>query len=66
MMPEEVENRIAKHFFHYYLPDDVMTKIVDKLLPPCIFTQDEDLDVDELVRWAIEIIEEQLGDKELK
>ncbi|WP_183041249.1 hypothetical protein [Salipaludibacillus neizhouensis] len=54
MIPEEVENRIAKYFFHNYLPDEVMMEIVDKLLPPCIYTEEEDLDIDELILWAIE------------
>ncbi|UJL45739.1 hypothetical protein KFZ58_15310 [Virgibacillus sp. NKC19-16] len=34
----------------------VMMEIVDKLLPPCIYTEKEDLDFDELVRWVLEII----------
>ncbi|GAE95492.1 hypothetical protein JCM21714_4758 [Gracilibacillus boraciitolerans JCM 21714] len=66
MIPEEVENRIAKYFFHNYLPDEVMMDIVDKLLPPCIDTEKENLDIDELVRWALEIIKEQLEDKRFK
>lgn len=66
MIPEEVENRIAKYFFHNYLPDEVMMDIVNKLLPPCICTERKDLDFDELVRWAIEIIKVQLEDKKFK
>lgn len=66
MIPEEVENRIAKYFFHNYLPDEVMLEIEDKLLPPCIYTEKEGLDFDELVRWALEIIKEQLEDKSFK
>lgn len=66
MIPEEVENRIAKYFFHNYLPDEVMIEIVDKLLPPCIYTEEEDLDFDELTLWALEIIREQLEDKRFK
>ncbi|MBU8567925.1 hypothetical protein KM914_16110 [Virgibacillus pantothenticus] len=66
MIPEEVENRIANYFFHNYLPNEVMMEVVDKLLPPCIYTQEEDLDFDELVRGAIEIIKEQLEDKSFK
>ncbi len=34
MIPIEVENRIAKYFFHRYLPEGVMKEIVDRLLPP--------------------------------
>lgn len=66
MIPEEVENHVAKYFFHNYLPDEVMIEVVDKLLPPCIYTEKEELDFDELVRWAIEIIKEQLEDKRFK
>ncbi len=28
MIPTEVENRIAKYFFHRYLPEEVMMTIV--------------------------------------
>jgi len=50
MIPSEVENRIAKYFFHMYLPDDVLTKVEDRLLPSCITIEDEAIDHDELVR----------------
>ena len=63
--PIEVENRIAKYFFHRYLPNEVRIDVENRLLPPCIWAEEEDLDHDELVRWAIEIIDEQLGDKSL-
>ncbi len=66
MIPIEVENRIAKYFFHRYLPEGVMIKIEDRLLPTCIWTEEEDLDHDGLVRWAIEIINKQLEDKSFK
>ena len=66
MIPEQVENRIAKYFFHNYLPDEVMMDVVDKLLSQCIWTEEEDLDFDELVHWAIEIIDQQLEDKRFK
>lgn len=63
MIPIEVENRIAKYFFRLYLPDEVMIQIEGKLLPSCIGSEEEHLDHDELVRWAIEIIDEQLEEK---
>lgn len=66
MIPEEVEDRIAMYFFHNYLPDEVMWEIVDKLLPTCIYMEKEDLDFDELVHCAIEIIKDQLKDKRFK
>lgn len=49
-----------------YLPDDVMIKIEDKLLPSCIWTEEENLDYDELVRWAIDIIDSQLENKRFR
>lgn len=63
MIPEEVENRIAKYFFHNYLPNEVMYEIIDKLLPLCIYKENEDLDIDELVRRGIEIINRELVNK---
>lgn len=66
MIPIEVERRIATYFFHRYLPDEVMMEIVDKLLPICIETEDELLDVEVLVHWAVDIIDEQLEDKKFK
>lgn len=66
MIPIEVENRIAKYFFHMYLPDEVMVQIENRLLPSCIWSEEEDLDHDELIRWAIEIIDRQLENKKFK
>lgn len=66
MIPVEVENRIARYFLHMYLPEDVMMKVEERLLPSCILNEEEDLDQDELVRWAIDIIDKQLGDKRFK
>lgn len=66
MIPVEVENRIARYFLHMYLPEDVMMKVEERLLLSCILNEEEDLDQDELVRWAIEIIDKQLEDKRFK
>lgn len=66
MIPTEVEHRIAKYFLHRYLPNDVMIKVEDRLLPACIWIEEEDLDHDELVRWAIEIIDRQLKNKRFR
>lgn len=66
MIPLEVENRIARYFLHMYLPDEVRIAVEERLLPSCIWNEEEDLDQDELVRWAIEMIDEQLGDKKFK
>lgn len=32
MIPEEVENRIAKYFFHRYLPEEVRIEVEYRLL----------------------------------
>jgi hypothetical protein len=66
MIPSEVENRIARYFLHMYLPDEVRMKVEERLLPSCILNEEEDLDQDELVRWAIEVIEKQLGNKRFR
>ncbi|MBL4951663.1 hypothetical protein JK635_05330 [Neobacillus sp. YIM B02564] len=66
MIPTEVENRVAKYSFHRFLPEEVMVKIVDRLLTACVWDEEEDLDFDELVRWAIEIIDEELEDKRIR
>jgi len=66
MIPEEVENRIARYFFHMYLPEEVKQKVEEKLLSSCIWTDEGELDHDELVRWALEIIDNQLDGKHLK
>ena len=50
MIPSEVESRIAKYFFHMYLPDDVMRKVEVRLLPSCISIEGGAIDHDELVR----------------
>ncbi|PLR75293.1 hypothetical protein CU633_21860 [Bacillus sp. V3-13] len=66
MIPTEVENRIASYFFHRYLPEEVMTKIVDRLLTHCVWNDEKELNFDELVSWAIEIIDQQLEDKRFR
>lgn len=40
-----------------------MIEVVDRLLPLCASVEEEDLDFDELVSWAIEIIDQQLKEK---
>lgn len=66
MIPIEVENRIAKHFFHTYLPDEVMMEVENRLLPHCVWCEEENLDHNELVRWAIEIIDRELENKRIR
>jgi len=66
VIPEEVEIRIARYFLHMYLPDEVMREVEEKLLPPCIWGEEEGLDHDELVSLAQEIINKQLDGKSFK
>jgi hypothetical protein len=66
MISSEVENRIARYFLHKYLPDEVRMTEEERLLPSFILNEEEDLDQDELVLWAIEIIDKQLGDKRFR
>lgn len=66
MIPTEIENRVAKYFFHMYLPEEIMIEIEDRLLPPCLWNEEEELDYDELVRWAIEIIDRQLENRRFR
>lgn len=67
MIPEEVENRIAKYFFHNYLPDEIMYKLVDLLIPQCLNVEDEnDLDQDGLVTEAVLILRNRMDGKSIK
>jgi hypothetical protein len=67
MIPIEVENRIAKYFFHHFLPEEVMEQLISLLLPLCLKADEEvDLDQDELVRQAILMIEARLEGKTFK
>ena len=61
MISSEVEDRIARYFFHRYLPEDVRLEIVGKLLPFNLIDDDEDEpSADEMVKLAIDIIDSQL------
>lgn len=66
MIPEEVELRIARYFFHNYLPDEIMWEVEEKLLAMCIWEDEKDLDHDELVNLALGIISKQLDGKHFK
>lgn len=61
MISSEVEDRIARYFFHRYLPEDVRLEIVGTLLPFYLIDDDEDeSSADEMVKLAIDIIDSQL------
>ncbi len=66
MIPSEVENRIARYFFHMYLPEEVMMNVEDKLLSSYIWMKEENLNHDELVNLAIEIIDKHLKEKKFR
>ncbi len=59
MISSEVEDRIARYFFHQYLPEDVRLEIVGTLLPFYLIDDDEP-SADEMVKLAIDIIDSQL------
>lgn len=51
MISSEVEDRIARYFFHQYLPEDVRLEIVGTLLPFYLIDDDEDEpSADEMVK----------------
>ncbi|WOV88678.1 hypothetical protein QWT69_06110 [Sporosarcina oncorhynchi] len=66
MIPVEVENRIAKYFFHNYLPEEIMDEIIDVLIPQCLNVEEEDIDHDELVMDAVLILLALLDEKSIK
>lgn len=67
MIPEEVENRIARYFFHNFLPEDLMYEIEDLLLPQCLCEEnEEDIDIDSLVYQAVIMLQDQLHGKSIK
>ncbi|NLX75689.1 MAG: hypothetical protein GXZ13_07715 [Synergistaceae bacterium] len=57
MIPEDVENRIAKFYFHNYLPWDIMEELEMLLLP--FYLPDGD-------RQKDEIMEEEIADEVVK
>jgi len=53
MIPIDVENRIAKYFYHRYLSDEIRIKVEAKLLSECIWTEEQDLNQNKLVPIGI-------------
>ena len=60
MISEEVENRIARYYFHNYIPTRIREKLESLLLP--YFLEDDEPDPDEMVRMAINFINDALLD----
>lgn len=68
MIPEEVEDRIARFYFYNYLPDDIMYEL--EMLPLPLYISDygdeqEDPPSDEVVKIAIEFLMEALDEEEM-
>jgi len=60
MISEEVENRIARYYFHNYIPTKIGEEFESLLLP--YFLEDDEPDPDEMVRMAISFINDALLD----
>ena len=63
MIPTEVEIRLAWYLYQRHLPDKVKIAIEYTLLPSCIWLDNGEIDHDELVRSAIELIDKHFEDK---
>ncbi|GAA0474564.1 hypothetical protein [Alkalibacterium indicireducens] len=55
MIPSEVEDRLARYFFHRYLPDEIMMEIENLLVP--FYLEDELPPENDMVKLAISIID---------
>lgn len=62
MIPTEVEIRLSWYLYQRYLPDKVKIAIEYTLLPGCIWLDNGEIDHDELVRRAIELIDKHFED----
>lgn len=61
MIPFDVQIRIALYFFRRYLPEEVDLNLSSILLPYYVFVEeDETPSADEMVRLAIEFLDEAL------
>ena len=60
MISGEVENRITRYYFHNYIPTRIREKLESLLLP--YFLEDDEPDPDEMVRMAINFINDALLD----
>lgn len=66
MIPIEIENRIAKYFFHMYLPEEIRIEVEYRLLEVCDHFDENELNYDELVLLAIRVIDDLLDGKSFK
>jgi hypothetical protein len=58
MIPTEVEDRLARYFFHRYLPDEIMMEIENLLVP--FYLENELPPENDMVKLAISIIDNAL------
>jgi len=58
MISTDAEDRIARYYFHRYLPENIMMELEEKLLP--YYLMDEEPSDDEMVKLAIDIIDSML------
>ncbi|SFK76809.1 hypothetical protein SAMN04488569_11053 [Marinilactibacillus piezotolerans] len=58
MISEDVEIRIALHYFHRYLPSEVMEELEFLLLP--YYLGEEEPSADDMVKLAIACMDEAL------
>lgn len=58
MIPTEVEDRLARYFFHRYLPDEIMMEIENLLVP--FYLEDELPPENDMVKLAISVIDNAL------
>jgi hypothetical protein len=67
LIPKEMENRIARYFFHNYLPEEIMYELIDLLIPQCLNVENEgNIDQDALVLESVLILQERLEGKSIK
>lgn len=62
MIPEEVEYRLAVHYFMRDMEDDFENRLSDALID-AIFKSNETISNDELVKIGIELIDEYLDQR---
>lgn len=60
MIPIEVENRIACHYFYRYLPEHVYLDLISLLVPYYLDSEEEEPPVDQMVKLAIKFLDEAL------
>jgi len=59
MISQEIEDRIARYYFHRYLPDHIMVELESLLLP--YFLEEEEPSADDIVRMAVKYIDDALA-----